>query len=82
MISFAFAADYYYQTYYKDVSLPDKVTELLVQHDQDIEASTYDSKDQSQIENDAYAGTDVTEKAECGQEDHFASNSQVVKYLT
>ncbi|ELK11450.1 Angiogenic factor with G patch and FHA domains 1 [Pteropus alecto] len=69
-------SDYYYQTYYKDVSLPDKVTELLVQHDQDIEASTYDSKDQSQIESDAYAGTDVTEKIECGQEDHFASDSQ------
>ncbi|XP_036265404.1 angiogenic factor with G patch and FHA domains 1 isoform X3 [Pipistrellus kuhlii] len=69
-------SDYYYQTYYKDLSLPNKVTELSVQQDQDIEASAYNFKDQSQIENDVYTGTDVTEKVECGQEDHFASNSQ------
>ncbi|XP_035876335.1 angiogenic factor with G patch and FHA domains 1 isoform X2 [Phyllostomus discolor] len=69
-------SDYYYQTYYKDISLPDKETELSVQQDQDIEASTYNSKDQSQIENDAYVGTEVTEKFESGQEDRFASNSQ------
>ncbi|KAM8777997.1 LOW QUALITY PROTEIN: angiogenic factor with G patch and FHA domains 1 [Rhynchonycteris naso] len=69
-------SDYYYETYYKDISLPNKKTELSVQQDQDIEASTYNSKDQSQIENDAYAGTDVTEKVECGQEENFASNSQ------
>lgn len=69
-------SDYYYQTYYKDISLPDKETELSVQQDQDIEASTYNSKDQSQIENDAYAGTEATEKFDSGQEDHFASNSQ------
>ncbi|XP_054571127.1 angiogenic factor with G patch and FHA domains 1 isoform X2 [Eptesicus fuscus] len=69
-------SDYYYQTYYKDLSLPNKETELSVQQDQNIEASTYNFKDQSQIENDVYAGTDVTEKVECGQEDHFASNSQ------
>ncbi|KAM5329561.1 angiogenic factor with G patch and FHA domains 1 [Glossophaga mutica] len=69
-------SDYYYQTYYKDISLPDKETELSVQQDQDVEASTNNSKDQSQIENDAYAGTDITEKFECEQEDHFASNSQ------
>ncbi|XP_045053812.2 angiogenic factor with G patch and FHA domains 1 isoform X2 [Desmodus rotundus] len=69
-------SDYYYQTYYKDISLPNKETELSVQQDQDIEASTYNSKDQSQIENDAYAGTDTTEKFDCGQEDHFASDSQ------
>ncbi|ELK23581.1 Angiogenic factor with G patch and FHA domains 1 [Myotis davidii] len=50
--------------------------EELIQQDQNIETSAYNSKDQSQIENDAYAGTDVTEKVECGQEDHFASNSQ------
>nr|KAF6366447.1 hypothetical protein mPipKuh1_009863 [Pipistrellus kuhlii] len=72
-------SDYYYQTYYKDLSLPNKVTELSVQQDQDIEASAYNFKDQSQIENDVYTGTDVTEKVECGQEDHFASNSQVIK---
>ncbi|XP_059550260.1 angiogenic factor with G patch and FHA domains 1 isoform X3 [Myotis daubentonii] len=69
-------SDYYYQTYYKDLSLPDKVTELSVQQDQDSEVSAYNFKDQSQIENDVYAGTDVTEKVECGQEDHFALNSQ------
>ncbi|XP_073091017.1 angiogenic factor with G patch and FHA domains 1 isoform X2 [Manis javanica] len=69
-------SDYYYQTYYKDVSLPDKETELSVQQDQDIEASTFNSKDQSQIENEAYAGTDTAESVKCGQEDHFASDAQ------
>ncbi|VFV23461.1 angiogenic factor with g patch and [Lynx pardinus] len=68
-------SDYYYQTYYKDVSLPNKVTELSVHQDQDIEASTFNSEDQSQVENDAYAGTDITEHVKC-TEDHFASNSQ------
>nr|XP_025748282.1 angiogenic factor with G patch and FHA domains 1-like isoform X2 [Callorhinus ursinus] len=68
-------SDYYYQTYYKDVSLPDKVAELSVQQDQDIEASTFNSEDQSQIENDAYTGTDITEHVKCAEEDHFASNS-------
>lgn len=80
---FVFSTDYYYQTYYnKDISLPNKVTELSVQQDQDIEASTYNSKDQSQVESDVYTETDITEKVECGQEDHFASNSQVIKCLT
>ncbi|CAK7295031.1 Angiogenic factor with G patch and FHA domains 1 [Vulpes lagopus] len=69
-------SDYYYQTYYKDVSLPNKVTELSVQQDQDIKASTLNSEDQSQIDNDAYTGTDITEHAKCAEEDHFASNSQ------
>ncbi|XP_027460608.1 angiogenic factor with G patch and FHA domains 1 isoform X2 [Zalophus californianus] len=68
-------SDYYYQTYYKDVSLPNKVAELSVQQDQDIEASTFNSEDQSQIENDAYTGTDITEHVKCAEEDHFASNS-------
>ncbi|XP_019785356.1 angiogenic factor with G patch and FHA domains 1 isoform X3 [Tursiops truncatus] len=69
-------SDYYYQTYYNDVNLPNKASELPVQEDQDIKASTFNSKDQSHIENDAYAGTDITENVNCGQEDHFASNSQ------
>nr|XP_025854057.1 angiogenic factor with G patch and FHA domains 1 isoform X1 [Vulpes vulpes]XP_025854058.1 angiogenic factor with G patch and FHA domains 1 isoform X1 [Vulpes vulpes]XP_025854059.1 angiogenic factor with G patch and FHA domains 1 isoform X1 [Vulpes vulpes]XP_025854060.1 angiogenic factor with G patch and FHA domains 1 isoform X1 [Vulpes vulpes] len=69
-------SDYYYQTYYTDVSLPNKVTELSVQQDQDIKASTLNSEDQSQIDNDAYTGTDITEHAKCAEEDHFASNSQ------
>lgn len=77
-----FATDYYYQTYYKDISLPDNVTELSVQQDQDIEASTYNSKDKSQIETDACTGTDIIEEVECGQQDHYASNSQVIKCLT
>ncbi|XP_061043910.1 angiogenic factor with G patch and FHA domains 1 isoform X2 [Eubalaena glacialis] len=68
-------SDYYYQTYYNDVNLPNKASELPVQEDQDIKASTFNSKDQSHIENDAYAGTDTTENVNCGQ-DHFASNSQ------
>ncbi|XP_029798325.1 angiogenic factor with G patch and FHA domains 1 isoform X2 [Suricata suricatta] len=68
-------SDYYYQTYYKDVSLPNKVTELSVKQDQDIEASTFNSEDQSQVEKDAYTGTDITEHAKCA-EDHLASNSQ------
>ncbi|XP_064452332.1 angiogenic factor with G patch and FHA domains 1 isoform X2 [Mirounga angustirostris] len=68
-------SDYYYQTYYKDVSLPNKVAELSVQQDQDIEASTFNSEDQSQIENDAYTGTAITEHVKCAEEDHFASNS-------
>ncbi|XP_027970256.1 angiogenic factor with G patch and FHA domains 1 isoform X2 [Eumetopias jubatus] len=68
-------SDYYYQTYYKDVSLPNKVAELSVQQGQDIEASTFNSEDQSQIENDAYTGTDITEHVKCAEEDHFASNS-------
>ncbi|KAB1281167.1 Angiogenic factor with G patch and FHA domains 1 [Camelus dromedarius] len=70
------SSDYYYQTYYKDVTLPNKVSEFSVQEDQDIEASTFNSEGQSHIENDAYAGTNVTENVKCGQEDHFASDSQ------
>uniref|UniRef100_A0A8D0J8U5 Angiogenic factor with G patch and FHA domains 1 n=1 Tax=Sus scrofa TaxID=9823 RepID=A0A8D0J8U5_PIG len=69
-------SDYYYQTYYNDVNLPNKASEPSVQEDQDIEASTFNSKDQAHVENDAYAGTDVTESVKCGQEDHFVSNSQ------
>lgn len=64
-------SDYYYQTYYKDASLPNKETELLVHQDQDAS-----SKDQSEIETDAYSGTEITENNRYGQEDHFASNSQ------
>ena len=81
MISlFVFAIDYYYQTYYNEVDLPNKASELSVQEDKDIEASTFSSKDQSHIENDTYAGTDITENL--GQEDHFASNSQVIECFT
>uniref|UniRef100_A0A8D1FFG8 Angiogenic factor with G patch and FHA domains 1 n=1 Tax=Sus scrofa TaxID=9823 RepID=A0A8D1FFG8_PIG len=69
-------SDYYYQTYYNDVNLPNKASEPSVQEDQDIEASTFNSKDQAHVENDAYAGTDVTESVKCGQEDHFVLNSQ------
>lgn len=58
------------------------MTELSVQQDQNIEPSTFNSKDQSQIENDAYTGTDITENVKCGREDHFASHSQVIKCLT
>ncbi|XP_053444188.1 angiogenic factor with G patch and FHA domains 1 [Nycticebus coucang] len=68
-------SDYYYQTYYNDVSFPNKVAGLSDQQDQDIEAPTFDSNDQSQIENDAYSGIDGTENVQCRQ-DHFASNSQ------
>ncbi|XP_023366719.1 angiogenic factor with G patch and FHA domains 1 isoform X2 [Otolemur garnettii] len=68
-------SDYYYQTYYNDVSLPNKVAGLSDQQDQDIESPTSDSKDQSQIENDAHTGTDGTENVQCRQ-DHFASKSQ------
>lgn len=59
------------------------MTELSVQQDQDIEASTFNSEDQSQIENDAYAGADITEHVKCAEEDHFASNSnsQVIRCL-
>ena len=82
MISlFVFAIDYYYQTYYNEVNLPNKTSELSVQEDKDIEAST-NSKDQSHIENDTYAGTDITENVNFGQEDHFASNSQVIECFT
>ncbi|XP_006873364.1 PREDICTED: angiogenic factor with G patch and FHA domains 1-like [Chrysochloris asiatica] len=69
------SSDYYYQTYYKDVSLLNKTTEFSVQQSQDTEAS-FNSKDQSQIENDAYTGTNITEKVEGRQEDHFVANSQ------
>lgn len=65
-------SDYYYQTYYKDVSLTSKVTELSAQQDQDIE--TY--KDQSEREIDNYTSANVTENVKCGQEDPFSSNSQ------
>uniref|UniRef100_A0A8C0XL77 Angiogenic factor with G patch and FHA domains 1 n=1 Tax=Castor canadensis TaxID=51338 RepID=A0A8C0XL77_CASCN len=69
-------SDYYYQTYYNDDSLPNKVTELSDQQCQYIEASTFNSKDQSQTENDTYTGTDLTEYVKCGQADHFTSDSQ------
>ncbi|XP_008580180.1 PREDICTED: angiogenic factor with G patch and FHA domains 1 isoform X2 [Galeopterus variegatus] len=69
-------SDYYYQTYYNDVSLPNKETDLSVQQGQDNEVPTFNPKDQSQIENDAYTGADITENVKCGQEDHFTSNLQ------
>ncbi|XP_076995490.1 angiogenic factor with G patch and FHA domains 1 [Tamandua tetradactyla] len=69
-------SDYYYQTYYKDVSLPNKAAELSVEQSQDVETSIFDSKEQSQIENVAFTATDITENDKCGQEDHFASDSQ------
>ncbi|XP_004374535.1 angiogenic factor with G patch and FHA domains 1 isoform X1 [Trichechus manatus latirostris] len=69
-------SDYYCQTYYKDISFPNKATELSVQQSQDTEASTFNSKEQSQIEDDAYTGADITENVECRQEDTFPSNSQ------
>ncbi|XP_004613266.2 angiogenic factor with G patch and FHA domains 1 [Sorex araneus] len=70
-------SDYYYQTYYKDVSFPNNVTEPLVHQDQDAKVSTFNSKDQSEIGTDAYTGTEETqENIRSGEEDHFASNSQ------
>ncbi|XP_062942978.1 angiogenic factor with G patch and FHA domains 1 [Cynocephalus volans] len=69
-------SDYYYQTYYNDVSLPNKETDLSVEQGQDNKVPTFNSEDQSQIENDAYAGADITENVKCGQEDHFTSNVQ------
>jgi hypothetical protein len=56
------------------------VTELSDQQCQYIEASTFNSKDQSQTENDTYTGTDLTEYVKCGQADHFTSDSQVIKW--
>lgn len=79
---FVFAIDYYYQTYYNEVNLSNKASELSVQEDKDIEASTFNSKDQSHIQNDTYTGTDITEDVNFGQEDHFASNSQVIECFT
>ncbi|XP_031215969.1 angiogenic factor with G patch and FHA domains 1 [Mastomys coucha] len=69
-------SDYYYQTYYNDDSLPSKETELSAQQSQYVQASTLNSKDESQIDNDSYAGTDVTECANHRQEDHCTSDSQ------
>ncbi|XP_008053456.1 angiogenic factor with G patch and FHA domains 1 [Carlito syrichta] len=69
-------SDYYYQTYCNDISLPNKVTELSEQQDQDIENPTFNLKDQLQVENDVYTDTNITENVECRQEDHFASSSQ------
>ncbi|XP_049722187.1 angiogenic factor with G patch and FHA domains 1 isoform X1 [Elephas maximus indicus] len=69
-------SDYYYQTYYKDASLPDKAPELSAQQSQDTDASAFNSEDQSQIENDVYTGTGVTENVKYRQEDLFPSNSQ------
>ncbi|XP_045422391.1 angiogenic factor with G patch and FHA domains 1 [Lemur catta] len=68
-------SDYYYQAYYNDVSLPNKVTELSDRQAEDTEAATFNSNDQFQIENDSYTGTDGTENVQYRQ-DHFASNSQ------
>ncbi|ELW70040.1 angiogenic factor with G patch and FHA domains 1 [Tupaia chinensis] len=67
-------SDYFYQTYHNDVSLPNKETEFSVQQSQDIEIPN--AKDESHIESDAYAGTDLTEDTKCGEEYHFASDSQ------
>ena len=63
-------------------ALSNKASELSVQEDKDIEASTFNSKDQSHRQNDTYAGTDITENVNFGQEDHFASNSQVIECFT
>lgn len=72
----SWSTDYYYQTYYNDDSLPSKETELSTQQSQYVQASTLNSKDESQIDNDSYADTDVTECVKHGQEDHFTSDSQ------
>ncbi|XP_075397312.1 angiogenic factor with G patch and FHA domains 1 [Tenrec ecaudatus] len=69
-------SDYYYQTYYKDVSLPNKTTEFSAQPGQDTEASTFKSDEQTQIGNDAYTSTDGTENVQCGQEDRLSSTAQ------
>lgn len=69
-------SDYYYQTYYNDDSLPCRETELSTQQSQYVQASTYNSKKESQIEGDNYTITDVTENVKYGEEDHFTSNSQ------
>ncbi|XP_051028304.1 angiogenic factor with G patch and FHA domains 1 [Acomys russatus] len=69
-------SDYYYQTHYNDDGLPSKETDLSAQHSQYVQASTLNSKDESQIGSDSYAGADVTECARHGQEDHFTSESQ------
>uniref|UniRef100_A0A8D2HUL1 Angiogenic factor with G patch and FHA domains 1 n=1 Tax=Urocitellus parryii TaxID=9999 RepID=A0A8D2HUL1_UROPR len=66
----------YYQAYYNDDSLTNKVTEHSVQHCQNTEAPTSSSEDQSQIESDIFTGTVATENAKCEPEDHFTSNSQ------
>lgn len=73
---YVFATDYYYQAYYNDDSLPSKETELTVQQSQYVQAST---KDESQVDSDSHAGTDATDSVKCGQEDHFISDSQVIK---
>ncbi|KAI6055416.1 angiogenic factor with G patch and FHA domains 1 [Marmota monax] len=66
----------YYQAYYNDDSLTNKVTEHSVQHCQNTEAPTSSSQDQSQIESDIFTGTVATENVKCEPEDHFTSNSQ------
>ncbi|XP_006889895.1 PREDICTED: angiogenic factor with G patch and FHA domains 1-like [Elephantulus edwardii] len=69
-------SEYYYQTYYKDGSLLDNVTELPVQQGQDTEASAFNSEDQPQVENRAYTGTDLTENVKYRQDDQFPSRLQ------
>ncbi|XP_028616001.1 angiogenic factor with G patch and FHA domains 1 [Grammomys surdaster] len=69
-------SDYYYQMYYNDDSLPSKETELSAQQSQYVQASTLNSKDESQMDTDSYAGTDATDCVSHRQEDHVTSDSQ------
>uniref|UniRef100_A0A8D2AXI6 Angiogenic factor with G patch and FHA domains 1 n=1 Tax=Sciurus vulgaris TaxID=55149 RepID=A0A8D2AXI6_SCIVU len=66
----------YYQAYYNDDGLTNKVSEHSIQHCQNTEAPTSSSEDQSQIESDIFTGTVVTETVKCEHGDHFTSNSQ------
>ncbi|KAF7466142.1 angiogenic factor with G patch and FHA domains 1 [Marmota monax] len=54
----------YYQAYYNDDSLTNKVTEHSVQHCQNTEAPTSSSQDQSQIESDIFTAESLRAAAE------------------
>ncbi|XP_001367901.1 angiogenic factor with G patch and FHA domains 1 isoform X1 [Monodelphis domestica] len=69
-------SDYYYQTYYRNISSPNKSAELPLEQDQEHEGPNHNSTDPTHRENEGQIGTDTTENAKYEQEDNFTPTSQ------
>ncbi|XP_072462489.1 angiogenic factor with G patch and FHA domains 1 [Notamacropus eugenii] len=69
-------SDYYYQTYYQNVSPSEKGAELPLEQNPEHAEPSHNCTDPLHRENEGDAGTDPTENAECEREDNFTSSSQ------
>ncbi|XP_020854048.2 LOW QUALITY PROTEIN: angiogenic factor with G patch and FHA domains 1 [Phascolarctos cinereus] len=69
-------SDYYYQTYYRNVSPSDKGVELPLEQNQEHKEPNHNSTDSLCRESEGHTDADTTENAKYEQEDNFTSNSQ------